>query len=168
MPHLVIMDGALKGRRFPLASGTTRIGRVTGNDIVLDNPSVSSDHCEIVMDQTGIHVHDFGSTNGTRVNDLPVKDSPLFRDDTILFGDLPAVLAGDDVPLRPDAAGDEAGMFAPRPAVVVASAAAGQRPAICPPDFKKRRDARLIWTGVIVALLFLIAWAAREFVKSNF
>ena len=170
MPYLVIVDGALKDRRFALAGGTIRIGRVAGNDIVLDNASVSSGHCEIVTSPTGMLLRDIGSTNGTYVNGARVTESPLFRDDQILFGDLPAVLAGDDAPERPRPApvqgAQEQPPFPARPAIAVASATGRQRAIVCPPDFKKRRDMRLIWVGVIVALLVLIIFAARRFFLS--
>jgi len=136
---------------------------------VLDAPSVSSTHCEIVSGGDGFHLRDLGSTNGTRVNGEPVKDSLLFRNDAIQLGDIPALFTGDDVPERPAAAAAEEPLPLPsRPAITLTSAASGPRPAVCPPDFKRRRDVRLIWAGVIVALLLLIAWAAREFVRSNF
>ena len=48
----------------------------------------------------------------------------------------------------------------------MASATSRQRAVVCPPDFKKRRDVRLIWVGVIVALLVLIIIAARKFFLS--
>lgn len=171
MPYLVILDGALKDRRFALSGGTTRIGRVAGNDIVLDNASVSSSHCEVVTSPSGVLLHDVGSTNGTFVNGVRVTDTALFRDDKILFGDLPSVLAGEDAPERPAEAAastsQEPQPFPARPTITVASATGRQRAAV-PPAFKKRRDMRLIWVGVIVALLLLIAFAALKFYKSVF
>ena len=45
MAHLRFQTGPSAGREFPLAEGTTRIGRARDNDLVLDDPTVSRQHC---------------------------------------------------------------------------------------------------------------------------
>ncbi len=116
MPYLVVMDGPQKGRRFAIADSTTRLGRVAGNHIVLDNVSVSSGHAEITRGTDGYRLRDLDSTNGTRVNGHRVTDTLLFRDDEILFGDLPVTFCGDDAPARQDSP-TSAAVSPPAPAV---------------------------------------------------
>jgi len=167
MPYLVLMDGATQGRQIPLASGITRIGRVDGNDVVIDNPSVSSAHAELHISPAGCTLRDLKSTNGTRVNGQPITETALFCDDTLMFGDMTAVFTGADAPSRPVAApaADVVSVLGTRPTVVVASAVNGQHTtAVCPPDFRKKRDMRLVWLCVVVVLLLLIAWAAHHFI----
>ena len=174
MPYLVIMDGALKGRRFALTAETTRIGRVGGNEIILDNPSISSGHAAIVKESSdGFRLRDLSSTNGTRVNGRRVTETLLYRDDEIIFGDLSTVFAGNDAPVRsaptlPVGAEVAEPLVLPiRLPIVVASASDGKLPsAACPPDFRKRRDMRLVWIGVIVVLLILIGLAAGKYFRS--
>jgi len=175
MPYLVVMDGPQKGRRYAIADSTTRIGRVAGNHIVLDNASVSSGHAEIVKENDGFRLRDLDSTNGTRVNSHRVTDTLLFRDDEILLGDLPVVFSGEDAPRRqeppkpatPDAAEEPA--TATRPPVVVASTASGKHATISmPPDFRKRRDTRLFWIAAILLLLIGIGFAGWKFYHSVF
>lgn len=164
MPYLVVMDGPQKGRRFAITDDSTRIGRVVGNHIALDNLSVSSGHAVIIREPGGFRLRDLDSTNGTRVNKHRVTDTFLFRDDEILFGDLPVIFTGDDAPareqpLQPAAAEAADPMAATRPSVVVASASSGKHPpGSVPRDFRKHRDTRLIWAGVIVLLLIGIVF----------
>lgn len=164
MAELVVADGVLKGRHFALPPGTTRVGRAANNDIAIDAPSISGNHAEIVADGSGLILRDLNSTNGTHVNGARIGETRLYAGDRILLGDVPLVLAGPDAPARPPSA--EEPVTATRPLVAVASAGEGQRAPIVPPDFKKRRDMRLIWVGVIGILLLLIAFAAWKFFHS--
>jgi len=173
MPSLVIEDGALKNRRFSLASGTTRLGRVADNQIALDGPSISSHHCEIIVSSSGVRLRDLDSTNGTFVNGTRVSESPLFRNDRVVFGDTPAVIVGDDIPERQaqaETAEDDVAQDVlprpPRPTITIASASDKQRTLVCPPDFKKRRDMRPIWIALIVLLVLLIVFGAYRFITT--
>ena len=174
MPYLVIMEGPLKGRRFALADGATRIGRISGNHIVLDNGSISSGHAEITRTAEGFRLRDLDSTNGTRVNDHRITDTLLFRNDQIVFGDLPVVFEGEDAPVRQEqskpSAVPEAAAPAPvaRPPIVVASATGKRTTVRLPPDFRKHRDLRVVWIAMIVLLLVLIGFAGLRFYTTVF
>lgn len=172
MPCLVVMEGPLKGRRFTLADGITRIGRVAGNHVVLDNGSISSLHAEITRTPEGFLLRDLDSTNGTRVNDHRITDTLLFRNDRVLFGDLLVAFEGDDAPVRQEQsrpAAAPAPAPAPRPPVVVASTATAKHSTIVlPPDFRKRRDLRPFWIVVIVLLVILIGFAGQRFFHTLF
>lgn len=70
-----------------------KIGRKSGNDIVLTSGSVSGYHAELFMNEEGIvFLTDLNSTNGTYVNGNRVYGSVLLKKDDILkFGfDKPA------------------------------------------------------------------------------
>ena len=180
MPYLVVMDGPQKGRRFAITESPMRIGRVTGNHVVLDSVSVSSNHAEITKSADGFVLRDLGSTNGTRVNGQRVTETPLFRDDAVLLGDLAVSFGGDDAPVRKEplplpataklAATEEAPpATVSRAAVVVASTASGKHAsASVPRDFKKRRDARLLWVSIILLLLVGVAFAGWKFYHALF
>jgi hypothetical protein len=100
MPYLVVANGPHQGQRLEISESLTRIGRVAGNHVVLDNASVSSSHAELIREPHGYRLRDLDSTNGTRVNGHRITDTQLFRDDKILFGDLLTVFSGDDAPMR--------------------------------------------------------------------
>ena len=70
-----------------LAGGVTTVGRGTGVDIRLDDPSVSQLHAELVQRGPYVYVVDLGlSRNGTRVNGRPVARRVLGEGDVLTFG----------------------------------------------------------------------------------
>src|SRR5690349_1856825 len=69
---LVVKEGADAGTRFVLKDGATIIGREPGGDIVLADKQCSRQHCRIISLQGKFMIEDLKSTNGTRVNDVPV------------------------------------------------------------------------------------------------
>jgi DNA-binding NtrC family response regulator len=54
-----------------------RIGTHASNDLVLQDPAVSSFHCRIVPDAAGWRIEDSGSLNGTRLQDLRILGAVL-------------------------------------------------------------------------------------------
>ncbi|MEA2233928.1 MAG: segregation ATPase FtsK/SpoIIIE, family [Solirubrobacteraceae bacterium] len=64
--ELVVVAGRDAGRRFPLPVGRSLVGRAPENAIVLDDATVSRQHCMIELDESGaVRVTDAGSANGT-------------------------------------------------------------------------------------------------------
>ncbi len=48
-----------------------KIGRSSHNDIVINDPTVSKTHCQIIQDDYGVYtLIDTGSSNGTFVNGI--------------------------------------------------------------------------------------------------
>lgn len=75
------------GEAFLLTAAITSVGRGAGVDIVLNDPSVSRLHAELVRRGSYVYVTDLGlSTNGTRVNGRPVGRRVLLEGDVISFG----------------------------------------------------------------------------------
>ena len=81
MPKLVI-----NGSVHELTEGCVTIGRAPDNAIVLDEPSVSSHHAELRLTGETCILKDLGSTNGTRVNGVPMAETALRFNDRIRFG----------------------------------------------------------------------------------
>jgi hypothetical protein len=79
---LVLPDG----RRLELGPEPLRIGRLPDCRIALSDPQVSRHHAEVRPAQLGYEVVDLGSTNGTLVNGIVVKEHPLHDGDVILVG----------------------------------------------------------------------------------
>ena len=69
-----------------------RIGRVAGNDIVLDDPRVSSKHARLmIVGGSDALIEDLGSSNGTFLNSAEqrvTRLTPLSKSDTVYFGSL--------------------------------------------------------------------------------
>lgn len=75
-----------EGTSFALGRKRVRIGRLAANEITLSDTNVSRQHAEIVAGDDGYEIVDLGSTNGTLVNDEPVKSRPLADGDRITLG----------------------------------------------------------------------------------
>src|SRR4029077_1381663 len=54
---------------FELAPGLNKLGRNPTNDFRVSDPSVSSFHAELMVEDELIRVRDLGSTNGTFIDD---------------------------------------------------------------------------------------------------
>lgn len=70
---------------YPLRIGINTIGRLTDNDVVIDNPHVSRRHCAIVVHAgAGSELHDVASKNGTFLNGARLcRPLPLISGDAI-------------------------------------------------------------------------------------
>lgn len=86
--QLLVDDVVMKS--FPLNQATIMIGRSPENDIVIDEESVSTEHARIDLVPSplmsgviDIFIEDLGSTNGTYVNQAPVKRQQLQNFDYI-------------------------------------------------------------------------------------
>jgi diguanylate cyclase (GGDEF)-like protein len=84
---LVIIHGNAIGKRIELGVAPVIVGRSARADIQLDEESVSRQHARIELDPSGgYRVFDLDSTNGTHVNDVARKQSPLQHGDQIQIG----------------------------------------------------------------------------------
>ncbi|MCD6051163.1 MAG: hypothetical protein K0Q55_2566 [Verrucomicrobia bacterium] len=87
MSQLKNMTRGAKPEVLILEQGTFLLGREPGCDYLIIHPSVSTTHCEIRKDHGRVFVRDLGSTNGTFINDEPVKEAELQPDQIIRFGE---------------------------------------------------------------------------------
>lgn len=87
-PLLHVTRGPNFGKFFEVSvDSATSIGRAPGNEIVLDDRAVSSQHCRI-RPQRGIYeLIDMKSTNGTFVNERRVARTNLAAGDVIKIGE---------------------------------------------------------------------------------
>ncbi|HJL16583.1 MAG TPA: GGDEF domain-containing protein [Sandaracinaceae bacterium LLY-WYZ-13_1] len=83
---LVIIYGDDLGRRVPLGSEPTVVGRSSKCDVQLDQESVSRNHARIVRQRQHYVIRDLGSTNGTYVNDDLVDEVVLRDGDQVKIG----------------------------------------------------------------------------------
>lgn len=74
------------GRRVVVESDAIVIGRLPECSIVLSDANVSRRHAEVRRQGTDVVVVDLGSTNGTRVNGVPVRERVLSDGDEIIVG----------------------------------------------------------------------------------
>jgi hypothetical protein len=86
MAKLVLSIDELFLQDIPLTRERLTIGRKPHNDICLEWPTISGDHAVIVTLLGDSFLEDLGSTNGTRVNGLPVDKHVLADQDRIDIG----------------------------------------------------------------------------------
>ncbi|HTZ44139.1 MAG TPA: FtsK/SpoIIIE domain-containing protein [Jatrophihabitans sp.] len=70
---LEVTSGPDCGGSIPLVRGRTVIGRSAEVDVHIDDPDLSRRHLELVVGAHSIHLRDLGSTNGIRVDGVPVE-----------------------------------------------------------------------------------------------
>lgn len=83
---LEVTQGAHGGHQIPLRQAPFRIGRAQGNDLVLNDPSVSRQHAVIRHTTAGFEIEDLGSAGGIMVNGRRVTRTPLNSGDLIALG----------------------------------------------------------------------------------
>ena len=69
-----------------LGDEPTVIGRTPDCTIALSDPQVSRHHAEVRRGEFGFRIVDLGSTNGTQVNGVVVKEHALADGDVIVVG----------------------------------------------------------------------------------
>lgn len=81
-----LRDGS--GHSYPLLVAATRIGRLAGNDIVLDDAKVSRHHAVIIDTGTSFVIYDLRSANGVVVAGERIRGSATLADgDRFRIGD---------------------------------------------------------------------------------
>ena len=86
---LAVTRGPLAGQVFDLSpASATSLGRSKANDLVLDDVSVSSQHCRIRPEDGAFTLLDLKSTNGTFVNERRVTTHKLAEGDVIRVGEV--------------------------------------------------------------------------------
>ena len=96
MPKLIVA-----GTTYELVEDLITIGRASDNTVVINDPSVSSRHAQLQRTGETYRIKDLGSTNGTRVNGIPVSDATLRFDDRIRFGATDARYEADTAGSQP-------------------------------------------------------------------
>ena len=85
MPKLFV-KAAAESAVFDLRVGMNRIGRGPDNHFQIHEPSVSSYHCELMLGAEAIIVTDLGSSNGTFIDGVLVREGFLFPGQNLRLG----------------------------------------------------------------------------------
>jgi transcriptional regulator with GAF, ATPase, and Fis domain len=108
---LVMTDHHGQPHEHVFESGEVRIGAMEDNDLVVQDDTVSRYHCKIIQEETGYVLVDLGSTNGTFINKVRVREGFLKPGCTVHLGqhELKFHAAEEEVeivPSRKDRCGD--------------------------------------------------------------
>ncbi|HEU4734049.1 MAG TPA: sigma 54-interacting transcriptional regulator [Kofleriaceae bacterium] len=74
---LAVVDGPSRGARAQVGSEIARIGTADGNDLVLLDRTVSRFHCELSVRGNTIIIRDCGSTNGTLIDGVRIREAEI-------------------------------------------------------------------------------------------
>lgn len=83
---LVVINGVDLGKKYSLVQSSTMIGRSSKVDIQIDEDSISRNHAIIEKREGEFIIRDLESTNGTYVNDRPIRSHSLRDGDQIKIG----------------------------------------------------------------------------------
>jgi len=128
--NLVVASGVHQGKVIPIIGSQFVIGRDPQCQLRPASQAVSKQHCAVLVRDGKVYLKDFGSTNGTVLNDGVVKgeERQLANNDSVKIGPLdftvriePTVAQPDATPF-PDTNAEGAAALA---AVKAATAAAG-------------------------------------------
>jgi len=100
----VLTEGRQKGKLLPITLAQFLIGRDAQCHLRPASPLISKRHCALLQREGKVYVRDFDSTNGTFVNDQPVKgEVELKHKDQLKIGPIgfAVVLQTDGVANRP-------------------------------------------------------------------
>jgi len=78
---------ARDGRVLEIGAEPVTVGRARSSSLCLNDPLVSSLHCELVATPRGVRLRDLDSTNGTRVGRLLVREAYLDAPSVLVLGD---------------------------------------------------------------------------------
>ena len=84
--------------RWDLEAPEITLGRATDSHVVLDHPSVSRRHARILATGGGHLLEDLGSSTGTTVNGVPVRQHWLVPGDLVTLGPVPLRFLAEPAP----------------------------------------------------------------------
>lgn len=82
----LVMQTETGERPFPIRKSRTLIGSEATSDVRIAVPSVAPRHCELTMDDDGLHVADLGTMSGTYHNGETIERAALAADDQLTVG----------------------------------------------------------------------------------
>ena len=131
MARLLVKTDGLERQALELRLGVNRVGRDPECDFAINHPTVSTNHCELVVSSDGVLLRDCDSTNGTFVNGTPVAEARLIPGQTVGLGSVELFVENTDVNVaipqfererpKPPVVLDDGSILCPRHAPAVAT-----------------------------------------------
>ncbi len=85
---VVVIHGPGIGNRVDIGDSRISVGRSPQTDLHIPHASISRRHCEFWRSGDSYFVRDLGSTNRTRLNELPIEVAELADGDHVVLGDV--------------------------------------------------------------------------------
>ncbi len=90
-------------QRVPISRPSTIVGRSDDCHIRIRSAGMSRKHCEVLVEGGSVSIRDFGSSNGTFVNQERVTEQPVSAGDLVSVGGLVFMVEVDGEPSEIDA-----------------------------------------------------------------
>ena len=84
--HLVVESGPAKGMSISVPPAGAVLGRGADTDIKIGDELLSRHHCRFFFQGGFLRISDLNSANETRVNDQPVRETSLKKNDLVYVG----------------------------------------------------------------------------------
>ncbi len=97
MARLSVKSKGFDNQLIELKLGINRLGRSPANDFEIADATVSAEHCEIVLGEHEVRVHDCNSTNGTYVDGRPICDGTVRAGQTLRLGEIELLVESTEV-----------------------------------------------------------------------
>ncbi len=97
MARLLKKNGLGEPEVLDLNLGVNRFGRDPENHFPVVHPTVSAHHCNLTLTANGVLLQDLESTNGTFINDEPVKQAVLEEGQVLRLGDVEFLVDSTEV-----------------------------------------------------------------------
>ncbi len=81
-----VLDGPDAGARFEAQNERLSVGSARGNDLTLNDPTISGFHLELGQCENGVAVSDLGSKNGTFAGDVRISQACVPPGTTLRLG----------------------------------------------------------------------------------
>ena len=98
-PKFKVLYEKLRGKTFEINRDAMSIGRRDTMDICIKDSTLSGHHADIIRSErdgkTVYILRDNDSTNGTKVNNVPITEQELKNSDLILFGAVEVLFDGN-------------------------------------------------------------------------
>jgi FHA domain-containing protein len=97
MARLLIKTAGIQNQSMELKLGVNRVGRSPDSDFEIPHPTVSNEHCEIILLNDAVMIRDSNSTNGTFVDDTRIQEVRLLPGQTVHLGEIELFVENTDV-----------------------------------------------------------------------
>ena len=101
MAWLIVTKGPSEGKSIQLREGANTIGRSLGNDLQIDDASVSRSHAMVIVREGRLTLVDLGSTGGTRIGQRRISGKTVGEGSVITVGQTRFRLVSVDASYRP-------------------------------------------------------------------
>ena len=109
--RLTVVEGASSGDSSVFSEDRVSVGSADSNQVVISQPTVSRYHLELRREGAAVRVTDLGSTNGTRIGNVSVRDASVSvaLPAKLTLGDVAVKLEDGEVVLQDLHQGEELG-----------------------------------------------------------